>query len=118
MTSVAVLGSTGSIGVQTLEVIDAAAEEFEVVALGAHASVEALAAQAQRYRPAVVGLADDTRAKELRSLLPAGTELEAGPGALASLSGLGDVAVNGVVGFAGLPVTIGALESGRRLALA
>ncbi|MFM7063328.1 MAG: 1-deoxy-D-xylulose-5-phosphate reductoisomerase, partial [Actinomycetes bacterium] len=118
MTTVAVLGSTGSIGTQTLDVVAAEPDRFEVVALGAGSSVELLAAQAQQVRPKVVGLADASRAAELRSLLPAGTELVAGPDALAALSSEADVVVNGVVGFAGLPVTLGALEAGKRLGLA
>ncbi len=118
MTTVAVLGSTGSIGTQTLDVVAAEPDQFEVVALGAGSSVEALAAQARRVRPKVVGLADAARAAELRPLLPAGTELVAGPDALAALSTEADVVVNGVVGFAGLPVTLGALAAGKRLGLA
>ncbi len=118
MTTVAVIGSTGSIGTQTLEVLAAEPERFEVVALAAGSSVEELAAQAHRVRPRVVGLADDTRAAELRDLLPAGIELVAGPAALEDLAAEADVTVNGVVGFAGLPVTMATLAAGRRLALA
>ena len=118
MTTVAVIGSTGSIGTQTLDVVAADPERFEVVALAAGSSVEELAAQAHRVRPRVVGLADDTRAAELRDLLPAGIELVAGPAALEDLAAEADVTVNGVVGFAGLPVTMATLAAGRRLALA
>ena len=53
-TSVAVLGSTGSIGTQTLDIVDACPGDFDVVALGAARSVDLLAEQAQRFRPAVV----------------------------------------------------------------
>lgn len=118
MTTVAVLGSTGSIGVQTIEVVDAEVDRYEIVALAAGSSVELLAQQANRVRPRVVGLADDRRAAELKELLDPGIEIEAGPDALAALSTEADVAVNGVVGFAGLPVTMAALGAGRRLALA
>lgn len=118
MTSVAVLGSTGSIGTQTLEVVDAEPERFEVVALGASSSVELLAQQARAVRPRVVALADADRAAELKELLPAGVALEAGPDAMAAVSADAEVVVNGVVGFAGLPVTLTALGAGRRLALA
>jgi 1-deoxy-D-xylulose-5-phosphate reductoisomerase len=118
MTSVAVLGSTGSIGVQTLEVVAAEPDRFDVVALGARSSVEALARQARAVRPQVVALADADRAAELKELLPAGVGLEAGPDALAAVAAEAEVVVNGVVGFAGLPVTLAALQAGRRLALA
>ena len=73
---VAILGSTGSIGTQTLDVVAAEAAGFEIVALGAGSSVELLAAQAQQVRPQVVGLADDTRAAELQALLPPGLEVD------------------------------------------
>ncbi|MCC6225943.1 MAG: 1-deoxy-D-xylulose-5-phosphate reductoisomerase [Microthrixaceae bacterium] len=115
---VAVLGSTGSIGTQTLEIIAERPDAFEVVALAAHSNVELLAAQAEQFRPGVVALIDGTRAAELKERLPAGVDLEVGSDALASLSSEGDVVVNGVVGFAGLGVTLGALRAGRRLALA
>lgn len=115
-TTVSLIGSTGSIGTQTLDV--ARAGGFEVVALGAARSVDRLAAQAAEFRPAVVALADDEAAPALKDRLPVDVELRAGPGALESLARLGDVVVNGVVGFAGLPVTLAALGAGKRLALA
>ncbi|MGQ0617895.1 MAG: 1-deoxy-D-xylulose-5-phosphate reductoisomerase [Acidimicrobiia bacterium] len=119
MRSVAILGATGSIGRQTIEVVEAEAGAYEVVALGAGGSnLELLAAQARRLRPRVVALADASRAAELGPLLPAGTELVAGPDALATAAVTADIVVNGVVGFAGLTVTMAALEAGRRLALA
>ena len=118
MTTVAVLGSTGSIGTQTIEVVAAEKDRYEIVALAAGSSVELLAQQANVVRPRVVGLADASRVDELRSLLDAGIEIEAGPDALAALAVEAEVAVNGVVGFAGLPVTMAALVAGRRLALA
>ncbi len=118
MTTISIAGSTGSIGTQTLEVVAAEPDRFEVVAIGAGSSVEALIEQARAVRPKVVAIADDTRAAELEAAVPAGTEVVAGADALAAISGLADVCVNGVVGFAGLPVTLGALHAGRRLALA
>lgn len=117
-TTLAVMGSTGSIGTQTLEVVAAAADRYEITALGAGRSVEALAAQARAVRPKLVALADAGAAPRLARLLPAGTELLAGPDAMATAAVTAEVAVNGVVGFAGLPVTLAVLEAGRRLALA
>jgi len=117
-TSVVVAGSTGSIGVQTLEVIASEPERFTVAALGAGSSVDELAAQAARWRPNVVAIADDTKADELRARVPDGTDVIAGPDALAAIASEGDVCVNGVVGFAGLGVTLASLAAGKRLALA
>ena len=117
-TSVSILGSTGSIGTQALSVIEAEPARFEVVALGAGSSVAQLVEQAQRWRPRVVAIADDSRAAELAALVPPGTEVVGGPDALASIATTGDVCVNGVVGFAGLGVTLAALGGGTRLVLA
>ncbi len=72
---VALVGSTGSIGTQAVDVIRADRERFEVVALAARGSVELLAAQAQELRPRVAAVADPERASELGRLVPKGTEL-------------------------------------------
>jgi 1-deoxy-D-xylulose-5-phosphate reductoisomerase len=116
--TVSLVGSTGSIGTQSIEVIEHCPDRFDVVAIGAHRSVELLADQARRLRPAVVALGDPTLATELSRHLPKGTELVTGPEGLADIATGADVVVNGVVGFAGLPVTLAALGAGRRLALA
>ncbi|HZB71390.1 MAG TPA: 1-deoxy-D-xylulose-5-phosphate reductoisomerase [Acidimicrobiales bacterium] len=118
MRTVAVLGSTGSIGTQTLDVVRAAPGDYEVVALAAGSSVDALAEQAAELRPRVVALGDPARAGELAGRLPAGTDLVTGPDALAEVAVAADVVVNAVVGFAGLPVTLAALRAGKTLALA
>ena len=117
MISLSLLGSTGSIGVQTLDVVRAEPGVWDVVALGAGRSVDQVIAQAQEFHPrlVVVGAAD--RVPEVRDALP-GVEVASGSAALAEAAAMGEVVVNGVVGFAGLPVTLAALEAGRRLALA
>jgi 1-deoxy-D-xylulose-5-phosphate reductoisomerase len=115
---VSLIGSTGSIGTQAVEVIEACPERFDVVALGAHRSVDLLADQAHRLRPDVVAIGDAGSAVRLKEMLPAGVELVVGVEGLAAIATLADVAVNGVVGFAGLSVTLAALQAGRRLALA
>ncbi len=118
MRTVSLVGSTGSIGTQAIDVICSQPEDYRVIAIGAAHSVETLAAQAARLRPEQVAIADTSRAAELRHLVPPGTEVLAGPDAMAEISRHADVVVNGVVGFAGLPVTLAALEAGHRLALA
>ncbi|QGG94866.1 1-deoxy-D-xylulose-5-phosphate reductoisomerase [Actinomarinicola tropica] len=117
-TTVSVLGSTGSIGTQTLEVVEAEPDRYRVVALGAGSSVDLLAAQAVRHRPELVAVADAEAGRQLDGRLPEGTELVVGEGALVAAATAGDVCVNGVVGFAGLEVTLASLRAGRRLALA
>ena len=120
VTSVAVAGSTGSIGTQTLEVVASEPERFRVSALAAtDRRLDQVVAQARGVAPDVVAIVSDDPAVEqrLRAELP-GVEIRLGEGALASLAETADVVVNGVVGFAGLPVTIATLEAGKRLALA
>ncbi|MBV9660845.1 MAG: 1-deoxy-D-xylulose-5-phosphate reductoisomerase [Acidimicrobiales bacterium] len=116
--TVSLVGSTGSIGTQAIDVVRAAPGAFRVVAIGAARSVDRLAEQAALLQPDLVALGDPARAAELAERLPAGTELLVGPDSLAAISTSADVVVNGVVGFAGLPVTLAALRAGRRLALA
>ena len=118
MTSLAVLGSTGSIGTQALDIVRDNPEMFKVAALGASSSAEILAQQAEEFRPDVVALADKSRATELSRSLPAGVELLVGPEANAEAALTAETVINGIVGFDGLPVTLATLEAGRRLALA
>ncbi len=96
------IGSTGSIGTQAIEVMEACPERFEVVALGAHRSVDQLVAQAGRLHPKVVAIGDPTLAAELTSRLDPSVEVVVGTAGLAHIATLAQVAVNGVVGFAGL----------------
>ncbi len=112
------VGSTGSIGTQTLDVVASEPDRYRVVALGAARSVDRLVAQAMAVRPERVAIADASLAAEVEARVPKGTEVWAGPDALAAIAREAEVVVNGVVGFAGLPVTLAALEAGRRLALA
>jgi 1-deoxy-D-xylulose-5-phosphate reductoisomerase len=115
---VSLVGSTGSIGIQALDVVAAEPDRFEVVALAARRSVEVLATQAKALRPELVVVADPDMAPALEAAVPNGTTVMAGPEGLVEAARHGDVVLNAAVGFAGLPVTLAALESGRRLALA
>lgn len=116
--TISIVGSTGSIGTQTLDVVSQDPSGYNVVALGAQRSVDLLVAQALAFHPAVVAIGDASLATELASRLPSGIEVVAGTDGLASIATVAEVVVNGVVGFAGLTVTLAALEAGRRLALA
>jgi 1-deoxy-D-xylulose-5-phosphate reductoisomerase len=116
--TVAVIGSTGSIGRQALDVIGRQPDDFRVAAIGANRSVSELAQQALALRPEVVAIGDASLVSELATLLPTGVEVRGGEEALESLCAAAEVILNAVVGFAGLGVTVAALRSGRRLALA
>ncbi len=120
MKRLAVLGSTGSIGEQTLAVVEAFPERFRVTALGAGRNVEKLAAQVRQFDPELVAVADADAARALRERL-AGVAVEIAVGA----AGLEDVArapadlvVSGLVGAVGLAPTLAAVAAGRDVALA
>ena len=117
---VAVLGSTGSIGVQALDVIAAAPRRFRMVALAARRSATRLAAQARELRPAAVGLVEAGEAAALAAELPRGCRLVVGPEAVTELAAAdgAEVVLNGITGSVGLAPTLRALQAGRRLALA
>ena len=117
---VAIAGSTGSIGTQTLDVIEAEnaidGDAYDVVALAVGASAGAVVEQARRWRPDVVAVADAVARRQVASELDdLGCDVVAD---LAAVVEPAEVVVNGVVGFAGLDVTIGTLRAGKRLALA
>jgi 1-deoxy-D-xylulose-5-phosphate reductoisomerase len=118
MPSVSLVGSTGSIGTQAVDVIAAQPGCYDVVAIGAARSIDALAEQANQLRPRQVAIADAALAPDLQQRVPTGTEVLAGPDALAAIATDAEIVLNAVVGFAGLPVTLAALAAGRRLALA
>ncbi len=110
-----ILGSTGSVGRQALEVVRAHPDRFEIVGLSASSSAKALRAQAEEFSPEYVAL-ENSDATSLDNL---DAKVISGPGSSRKLAELpADVVLNGIVGFAGLAATVGALEAGNRLALA
>jgi 1-deoxy-D-xylulose-5-phosphate reductoisomerase len=119
---VVILGSTGSIGTQALDIVRRNPGRFRVVGLAAGGgNPELLARQAAEFGVAVVAVADPAAAASLSEALrgQAGVELTAGAGAVSDLAALPcDVVLNGVTGAAGLRATLAALEAGRTLALA
>ncbi|WP_341252419.1 1-deoxy-D-xylulose-5-phosphate reductoisomerase [Euzebya pacifica] len=115
--TVALVGATGSIGTQTLDVVERWPDRFEVVALACGRSSDVIE-QARRFGVSLVGVADRDAAREIREALP-GVEVVDGPDAAAVVAGCGaDVVVNGMVGSIGLSPTMAALRAGSRLALA
>jgi 1-deoxy-D-xylulose-5-phosphate reductoisomerase len=110
-----ILGSTGSIGRQALDVVGRFPERFEIVGLSAGNDARALALQAAEFGPEYVAL-ESSEAGPLEDLA---SEVFAGPGSAEQLSRTpSDVVLNGIVGFAGLAATVGALQEGNRVALA
>ena len=117
MRTVALLGSTGSIGTQSLDVIRRFPDQFHVTALGAGRCSSVLLEQIKEFQPSLVVVATEEAAKELAPMVQ-GAEIVVGASGLEHASENAEVTLNAVVGFAGLPVTLSALKSGRRLALA
>ncbi len=121
--TLAVLGSTGSIGVQTLDVANREREQLRVTALVAGRRLDRLCEQAERWQPAFLGLeyADDVAAARarLRAIAPR-AEVIVGSGAGAEVASAcgAELVVNGIVGAAGLAASLATLERGARLALA
>jgi 1-deoxy-D-xylulose-5-phosphate reductoisomerase len=110
-----ILGSTGSVGRQALEVVRAHPDLFDVVGLSANTDADTLRRQAAEFEPELVAL----ESPDVPLADGFGCELLAGPGASEHLAREPvDVVLNGIVGFAGLAATVGALEAGNRLALA
>ena len=121
MKRIAILGSTGSIGTQTLDVVREHADEYEAYALTAGRNAELLIAQAREFHPEVVVIADESRYETVREAL-ADLPIKVWTGAeaigdAASLPDV-DVVVTAMVGFAGLRPTVAAIEAGKTIALA
>ena len=114
---VGVAGSSGSIGTQTLDIVRSARDTYDVVALSVGRSIDAVVAQANEFRPEVVVVADEHARREVAAALAHLPEVEVSDDVTA-LAERSDVVINGVVGFAGLPVTMSTLAAGRRLGLA
>jgi 1-deoxy-D-xylulose-5-phosphate reductoisomerase len=120
MKSLLVLGSTGSIGTQTLDVVRAQPGRFRIEGLCVRSSVDGLLEQVREFHPRCVGVIDEEAAQRLAPRLPAETALLSGPEALVQMAAEADydTAVHGVVGGAGLIASVKVLERGLDLALA
>lgn len=119
---ICILGSTGSIGTQALEVIEEHSERFEAYCLTANNKVELLAEQARKFRPAAVVIANEARYDELCSLLSDCPDIKvyAGAQALCDIVEADpiDMVLTAMVGFAGLAPTIHAIKARKKICLA
>ena len=121
MKQIAILGSTGSIGTQTLDVVRQHPDAFSVYALSAHRSIDMLIKQALEFNPAVVCIADETYYRPLcEALSDLPIRVLAGEKALAEMVTMPtiDVVVAAMVGYAGLRPTIEAIKAKKTIALA
>lgn len=123
MKAISLLGSTGSIGTQTLDIVASHPDQFRIVALAAGRNIELLAQQVRQFQPEMVAISDATLLPELQAAL---AEVPTQPTLLAGEEGVievaryadADVVVTGIVGCAGLLPTIAAIEAGKDIALA
>jgi 1-deoxy-D-xylulose-5-phosphate reductoisomerase len=119
-TNIVILGSTGSIGEQALEIVREHPQRFKVLALSCNSSREQLAAQANEFKPAYALVCDDSEAKGFKNEVPPETEMLSGSEALGDLAQMeeADIILNALVGFAGFEPTVKALRAGKKVALA
>ena len=119
---IAILGSTGSIGTQALEVIEEHSDLYEVYCLTANNKVELLAEQAHKFKPAAIVIANEARYDELKSLMSDMPDVKvyAGAQALKEIVEAGPInmVLTAMVGFAGLNPTIHAIKAGKTICLA
>ncbi|TAE26383.1 MAG: 1-deoxy-D-xylulose-5-phosphate reductoisomerase [Oscillatoriales cyanobacterium] len=123
MKAITLLGSTGSIGTQTLDIVAQYPEQFRIVGLTAGRNVTLLAQQIRQFKPEIVAICDEDKLEELQSAI---ADLDPQPILLAGESGVVEVAkygdaeavVTGIVGCAGLLPTIAAIKAGKDIALA
>ncbi|AVG12459.1 1-deoxy-D-xylulose-5-phosphate reductoisomerase [Paenibacillus larvae] len=118
--SISILGSTGSIGTQTLEVVENHPELFTVKALAGGRNINLLAEQARKFSPEMISVADKKLAEQIKSLVPPDTKVFYGEeGLIEAAAGTdADVTLTAVVGSQGLKPTLAAIESGKQIALA
>ena len=118
---IAIFGSTGSIGTQTLEVIAAHPEKFSVEILTAHTNEELLIKQSLQFQPHIVVIGDERKYQKVKEAL-AQTDVKVftGENALEDVAAMDcyDIMIAAIVGFAGLAPTLNALENGKAIALA
>ncbi|WP_263560227.1 1-deoxy-D-xylulose-5-phosphate reductoisomerase [Paenibacillus polymyxa] len=120
MKRITVLGSTGSIGTQTLDVVSMHPDQFTVEALAGGSKIKLLAEQARLYHPKKVSVGTQQLADEIRPLLPSGIELHWGNEGLVELAANteADMVVTAVMGSVGLHSTLAAIEAGKQIGLA
>jgi 1-deoxy-D-xylulose-5-phosphate reductoisomerase len=119
MKRIVILGSTGSIGTQALDILGQY-PEYKFIALSANENIDLLEKQALKFRPSKVGVTNPEKARILRNRLPQEIEVLSGKQSLVELATLeeADIVLASVVGISGLEATIAALKSGKDIALA
>jgi 1-deoxy-D-xylulose-5-phosphate reductoisomerase len=120
---ITILGATGSIGTQTLEIVAQYPDKFQVVGLTAGRNIDLFAQQIRQFRPEIVAIQDEHLLPELQAAIAEiqpPPQILAGAAGIAAVAGYGDaeIVVTGIVGCAGLLPTIAAIRAGKNIALA
>ncbi|WP_426334542.1 1-deoxy-D-xylulose-5-phosphate reductoisomerase [Paenibacillus silvae] len=120
MKKIAILGSTGSIGTQTLDVVDMHPEHFQVEALAAGGNTDLLIEQAKRYQPKKISVGSKELAEKVMPYMPVGTKVYYGAEGLIEIAAGtdADTVVTAVVGSVGLESTLAAIDAGKQIGLA
>ncbi|NCJ05565.1 1-deoxy-D-xylulose-5-phosphate reductoisomerase [Synechococcales cyanobacterium C] len=123
MKAITLLGSTGSIGTQTLDIVSQYPDQFQIVGLAAGRNLSLLIKQIRQFRPQIVAIADEQQLPDLQAAiadLEVSPQLVAGQGGVVEVAAYGnaEVVVTGIVGCAGLLPTLAAIEAGKDIALA
>ena len=120
MKYLSIIGSTGSIGTQTLDVVSQHPDQFKVVALVAHHNIDLLEHQIKEYKPLVAGLVDEGAFKELQARYTGPTKLIGGKEALIAAATIQEATmiVTAIVGAAGIEPTVEAIKQGKTIGLA
>lgn len=120
MKTIGILGSTGSIGTQSLDIMDWFPEEFSVEVLAANTNAALLAKQAEKYHPRLIAIGDETKYKELKALLPdyKGEILWGREGVEAVAAQKVDMMIHGIAGMAGLSPLLTTINAGNDVAFA
>lgn len=121
--AITLLGSTGSIGTQTLDIVSQYPDQFRIVGMATGRNIELFAQQIKQFKPEIIAIQDETKLAELKTAI---ADLNPQPQILAGADGVVEVArygdsevvVTGIVGYAGLKPTIAAIEAGKDIALA
>jgi len=117
---ISLLGSTGSVGTQTLEVVEQHPNEFEIVGLSAGKNIDRLITQANKFKPQMVSVANKQLADQLKIHIPSNIEIVYGEEGLIEVATISDaeMVVTAILGSRGLPATLAAIDAGKQIGIA
>lgn len=120
MKNISLLGSTGSIGTQTLDIVDQHPDKFQIIALSAGSNIELLKQQIDKYSPRLVSVATKEHAEQLSAYVSTSVQVMYGEQGLIEVAAVSeaDIVVTAIMGSRGLPATLAAIDAGKQIGLA